>query len=101
MFKSRLQGDTAFAGVSQACGAVLNNEGNALVINHWPEIKGGTFDFNNFSDTFLTLATLASLANQPTTIKNFRHTRKQQTECVLAMATERERRGIKTKPTAT
>ncbi len=95
-----LQGDTAFAGVAQACGAVLNNEGNALVINHWPEIKGGTFDFNNFSDTFLTLATLASLANEPTTIKNIGHTRKQETDRVLAMATELECLGIKTQPTA-
>lgn len=95
-----LQGDTAFAGVAQSCGAVLNNAGNALVINHWPEIKGGTFDFNSFSDTFLTLATLACLANQPTTIKNIGHTRKQETDRVLAMATELERLGIKTRPTA-
>jgi 3-phosphoshikimate 1-carboxyvinyltransferase len=95
-----LQGDTAFAEVAQACGAVLNNEGNALVINHWPEITGGTFDFNNFSDTFLTLATIASLANRPTTIKNIGHTRKQETDRVLAMATELERLGIKTQPTA-
>jgi 3-phosphoshikimate 1-carboxyvinyltransferase len=95
-----LQGDTAFAGVAQSCGAVLNNAGNALVINHWPEINGGTFDFNNFSDTFLTLATLACLANQPTTIKNIGHTRKQETDRVLAMATELERLGIKTQPTA-
>ena len=95
-----LQGDTAFAGVAQACGGILRNEGNALVINHWPEIKGGTFDFNNFSDTFLTLATLASLSDRPTTINNIGHTRKQETDRVLAMATELERLGIKTQPSS-
>jgi cytidylate kinase len=83
-----------------ACGAVLNNDGHALVINHWPEIKGGSFDFNNFSDTFLTLATIASLSDKPTTIKNIGHTRKQETDRVLAMATELERLGIKTHPTS-
>ncbi len=95
-----LQGDTAFASVAQACGGNLNNEGNALVINHWTEIKGGVFDFNNFSDTFLTLATLASLADKPTTINNIGHTRKQETDRVLAIATELERLGIKTQPSA-
>ena len=95
-----LQGDTAFAGVAQACGASLANEGNALVINHWSSLKGGTFDFNNFSDTFLTLASVASLADQPTTINNIGHTRKQETDRVLAMATELERIGIKTSPTS-
>ena len=95
-----LQGDTAFAGVAEACGAVLNNDGHALVINHWPEIKGGSFDFNSFSDTFLTLATIASLSDKPTTIKNIGHTRKQETDRVLAMATELERLGIKTHPSS-
>ena len=95
-----LQGDTAFAGVAEACGAVLKNENNALIGNHWPEINGGTFDFNNFSDTFLTLATIACLAKQPVTINNIGHTRKQETDRVLAMATELQRLGIKTVPSA-
>jgi cytidylate kinase len=95
-----LQGDTAFAKIAESCGAVLTNSNGAVVINHWPQIKGGTFDFNNFSDTFLTLATLATLSNQPTTIKNIGHTRKQETDRVLAMASELERLGIKTSPTA-
>ena len=95
-----LQGDTAFAEVAKICGADLNNDSGALVINDWNDINGGTFDFNNFSDTFLTLATIACLANQPTTIKNIGHTRKQETDRVLAMATELERLGIKTVPSA-
>jgi cytidylate kinase len=95
-----LQGDTAFAGIAQTCGGVLKNEGGALVVNHWPEIRGGTFDFNDFSDTFLTLATVACLANKPTTVNNIGHTRKQETDRVLAMATELERLGIETRPSS-
>jgi 3-phosphoshikimate 1-carboxyvinyltransferase len=95
-----LQGDTAFAKVALSCGADLTNSNGAIIIKQWPEIKGGTFDFNNFSDTFLTLAALASLSNQPTTIYNIGHTRKQETDRVLAMASELERLGIKTSPSA-
>ncbi|MEY4271720.1 MAG: 3-phosphoshikimate 1-carboxyvinyltransferase [Verrucomicrobiota bacterium] len=95
-----LQGDTAFARVAAACGADLAPEGAALRIRAWPAIRGGDFDFNAFSDTFLTLATVATLAEGPTTIRGIAHTRKQETDRVLAMATELERLGQRVTPTA-
>ena len=95
-----LQGDTAFADVARRCGATLTAQGSALVVQTWPDLQGGDFDFNDFSDTFLTLATLAPLASSPTTIRNIGHTRKQETDRVLAMATELERLGVKVVPTA-
>lgn len=95
-----LQGDTAFAKVAKACGASLLPVGGSLVASSWSEVRGGTFDFNAFSDTFLTLATLATLANGPVTINGIAHTRKQETDRVLAMATELERLGIKVIPSA-
>lgn len=95
-----LQGDTAFADVARRCGANLTAQGSALVVQTWPDLQGGDFDFNDFSDTFLTLATLAPLASSPTTIRNIGHTRKQETDRVLAMATELERLGVKVVPTA-
>jgi len=98
--KDGLQGDTAFAAVAGHCGATLTPEGSALVVQSWPDLRGGDFDFNDFSDTFLTLATLAPLASSPTTIRNIGHTRKQETDRVLAMATELERLGVKVVPTA-
>ncbi len=98
--KGGLQGDTAFAEVARRCGANLTPQGSALVVQTWPDLQGGDFDFNDFSDTFLTLATLAPLASSPTTIRNIGHTRKQETDRVLAMATELERLGVKVVPTA-
>ena len=98
--KGALQGDTAFAEVATACGADLISESSALVVKSWPTIKGGIFDFNKFSDTFLTLATLAPLASSPTEIKNIAHTRKQETDRMLAVATELERLGVRVEPSA-
>jgi 3-phosphoshikimate 1-carboxyvinyltransferase len=95
-----LQGDTAFARVATACGADLASEGSALRVRAWPAIRGGDFDFNAFSDTFLTLATVATLADGPTTIRGIAHTRKQETDRVLAMATELERLGQRVVPSA-
>ena len=95
-----LQGDTAFARVAAACGADLAGEGAALRVRAWPAIRGGDFDFNAFSDTFLTLATVATLADGPTTIRGIAHTRKQETDRVLAMATELERLGLRVVPSA-
>ena len=95
-----LQGDTAFAKVAAACGAILRPADGNMVVQTWKNIQGGDFDFNAFSDTFLTLATLATLAAGPVRISGIAHTRKQETDRVLAMATELERLGIRVKPTA-
>jgi len=96
-----LQGDTAFAKVATACGAMLKPANGTLIAESWSAIRGGAFDFNAFSDTFLTLATVATLADGPVKITGIAHTRKQETDRVLAMATELERLGIKVAPTAT
>ncbi|NBV53115.1 MAG: 3-phosphoshikimate 1-carboxyvinyltransferase [Verrucomicrobia bacterium] len=95
-----LQGDTAFAKVAAACGATLKPANGTLVTESWSGILGGDFDFNAFSDTFLTLATIATLAAGPVKIRGIAHTRKQETDRVLAMATELERLGIKVAPSA-
>lgn len=95
-----LQGDTAFAKVAAACGATLKPADGALVADTWAGLRGGDFDFNAFSDTFLTLATIATLAEGPVRIRGIAHTRKQETDRVLAMATELERLGIKVAPNA-
>ncbi|MFM7742395.1 MAG: 3-phosphoshikimate 1-carboxyvinyltransferase [Verrucomicrobiota bacterium] len=95
-----LQGDTAFAQVAAACGATLRPADDSLVVGSWSAITGGDFDFNAFSDTFLTLATIATLADGPVKIRGIAHTRQQETDRVLAMATELARLGIKVSPTA-
>lgn len=95
-----LQGDTAFASVARQCGASLRNDGNASVVESWNGLGGGDFDFNAFSDTFLTLAALAPLLEEPITLRGIGHTRHQETDRVLAMATELERLGVRVEPSA-
>jgi len=95
-----LQGDTAFAEVARRCGASLRHEDGATVVESWPARRGGDFDFNAFSDTFLTLAALAPLLDQPLTLRGIGHTRHQETDRVLAMATELERLGARVEPSA-
>ncbi len=95
-----LQGDTAFARVAERCGARIRTDGPGVVVESWPKVAAGDFDFNAFSDTFLTLATVAALADGPVRIRGIGHTRKQETDRVLAMATELERIGVRVAPTS-
>jgi len=94
-----LQGDVAFARVAAACGADLTATGDATVVADWSARKGGDFDFNAFSDTFLTLAAVAPALGQPVTLRGIGHTRRQETDRVLAMASELERLGVRVDPT--
>jgi 3-phosphoshikimate 1-carboxyvinyltransferase len=93
-----LQGDTAFAEVAKLYGADMDYQGDSARVRSWHNLRGGDFDFNQFSDTFLTLAALAPLADKPTVIRNIAHTRKQETDRLLAMATELNRLGVKVEP---
>ena len=95
-----LQGDTAFAAVAQACGAIIHEETGAIIVRSWSALRGGDFNFNAFSDTFLTLAALAPLFDKPVTLRGIGHTRHQETDRVLAMATELERLGVRVEPSA-
>ena len=56
-------------------------------------LKGGEFDFNPISDTFLTLAALSPLLSSTLKISGIAHTRKQETDRVYAMATELKKLG--------
>ena len=96
-----LQGDTAFAGVLKRMGMTLTETPAGWTVGV-PALapKGRDEDFNAFSDTFLTLAATATLLDGPTTIRGIAHTRKQETDRVLAMCTELERLGQKCSPTA-
>jgi 3-phosphoshikimate 1-carboxyvinyltransferase len=90
-----LQGDLAFAGELARVGLDLRREGNSLVSRKpsGGRLRGGDFDFNLFSDTFLTLAALSPLLEGPTTIRGLTHTRKQETDRVAGMVAELRRLG--------
>ena len=56
-------------------------------------MSGGDYDFNDISDTFLTLAAISPLMRQPITIRGIEHTRNQECDRVSAMATELKKLG--------
>jgi len=58
-----------------------------------PARRGFAADFNDFSDTFLTLAALAPLLDGPTRISGIAHTRKQETDRVAGAARELKKLG--------
>ena len=55
--------------------------------------RGVTANFNDFSDTFLSLAAIAPLLDGPTKISGIAHTRKQETDRVAGMARELRKLG--------
>jgi 5-enolpyruvylshikimate-3-phosphate synthase len=65
-----------------------------------PTPNGWIFDFNAISDTFLTLAALAPLLASPLTIRGVAHARRQETDRLLAVATELEKLGQRVAPSA-
>ncbi len=85
-----LQGDLRFASVLESAGMTIRAGGDGMRAESPPSSprRGGNWDFREFSDTFLTLAAVAPLLDGPTRISGIAHTRKQETDRIVAMATE-------------
>ena len=90
-----LQGDIQFAAVLRAAGAEIAETSRSLEASYarGDPRRGVERDFNEFSDTFLTLAALAPLLDGPTRITGIAHTRKQETDRVAGMARELRKLG--------
>ncbi|MFP6854271.1 MAG: hypothetical protein VB980_00700, partial [Opitutales bacterium] len=89
-----LQGDLGFHHVLNDLGLVTSFDSDSLRIEAKSKsCKGGTFNFNDISDTFLTLAALAPLLPEPVKITGIAHTRKQETDRVSACANELRKLG--------
>ncbi|MGC9452328.1 MAG: 3-phosphoshikimate 1-carboxyvinyltransferase [Oceanipulchritudo sp.] len=90
-----LQGDRAYAGILKRLGLSVRQEtqGWRVEAGTFPAVPGGSFDFEEFSDTFLTFAALAPLLPFPVRVTGIGHTRHQETDRVRAMATELRRVG--------
>ncbi|WP_438482469.1 3-phosphoshikimate 1-carboxyvinyltransferase [Oleiharenicola lentus] len=80
-----LQGDAAFFRLLAAKNLIATSGKTA---SHGSSREGVTADFNDFSDTFLSLAAIAPLLDGPTKISGIAHTRKQETDRVAGMARE-------------
>jgi 3-phosphoshikimate 1-carboxyvinyltransferase len=87
-----LQGDARFITVLEQVGlraTQLNHHaGMEAWMFHGSPRRGISHDFNQFSDTFLTLAAMAPLLTGPTRITGLAHTRKQETDRVAGAARE-------------
>ncbi len=85
-----LQGDTQFIDVLKRVGLIATKTGVGLDVSSPPlsPRMGVDQNFNEFSDTFLTLAAIAPLLSGPTRITGIAHSRKQETDRVSGMARE-------------
>ena len=92
-----LQGDARFASVLERTGLTLAAAENAAGLEASFQAgltgRGVTADFNDFSDTFLTLAAIAPLLSRPTRITGIAHTRRQETDRVAGAARELRKLG--------
>jgi 3-phosphoshikimate 1-carboxyvinyltransferase len=80
-----LQGDVQFYHLLNARGLIRSAGRN---VAGGLSRQGVIANFNDFSDTFLSLAALAPLLDGPTKIAGIAHTRKQETDRVAGMARE-------------
>ena len=85
-----LQGDIEFYRLLAARGLIRCT---GRTVAHAPVRSGVIANFNDFSDTFLSLAALAPLLSGPTKIAGIAHTRKQETDRVAGMARELQKLG--------
>jgi 3-phosphoshikimate 1-carboxyvinyltransferase len=90
-----LQGDTQFVEVMKRVGLAAATSPRGLEISFaaCSPRTGVAENFNEFSDTFLTLAAISPLLAGPTTITGIAHSRKQETDRVAGMVHELRRLG--------
>ena len=88
--ENMLQGDVKYAQILKENGAeILRGSTGYISRNHGNnKLNGGEYNFNDISDTFLTLAAISPLMRNPLTIRGIEHTRNQECDRVDAMAKE-------------
>ena len=94
VWENMLQGDAKYANVLSMLGGLITKGSEGLISS----IKNSSkeeFNFNDISDTFLTLAAISPLLKNPLKITGISHTRLQETDRVNAMATELKKLGQK------
>ncbi len=90
--RKSLQGDVAFVDVLGRMGCRVE-ECEAGITVHGGPLKGVDVDMNAISDTVMTLAAVALVADGPTTIRNVAHIRHKETDRIAALATELRKLG--------
>ncbi|HEY6728196.1 MAG TPA: 3-phosphoshikimate 1-carboxyvinyltransferase [Polyangiaceae bacterium] len=88
-----LQGDYGFCEVLEQAGAVVERSPTTTSVRAGARHRGVDVDMHHISDTVMTLAALAPLADGPTTIRNVANIRIKETDRLLATVNELERLG--------
>ena len=88
MKEQMLQGDIGYCQVLIDMGAKIHFEEDGVCSKFNGPLSGGSFNFVDISDTFLTLAAISPLLSSPLEIYGIEHTRKQETDRVSAMCKE-------------
>ena len=94
------QGDLRFAGVLRDMGCNVEIRPECVEVIGPDRLRGVEVDMNAFSDTMITLAAISPFAEGPITITNVGHTRLQETDRLLAVASELAHLGIETQITS-
>jgi 3-phosphoshikimate 1-carboxyvinyltransferase len=82
-----LQGDLRFAEVLRLTGAQVEIGADATTVIGTGRLRGGfEVDMGDISDTFMTLAAIAPLADGPVTIRGIGHARLKESDRIAAMA---------------
>lgn len=89
------QGDIDFSYIVEKIGLTIRKTPTYWSVERAknPSMQVAETDFNDISDTFLTLAAIAPLLKTPTSVKGIAHTRLQETDRPFAVATELKKLG--------
>ncbi len=88
-----LQGDTRFIDILSTMGALVEVRQGATRVTGTDRLVGVDVDLHHISDTVMTLAAIAPLANGPPTIRNVANIRLKETDRLHAIVTELGRLG--------
>lgn len=95
--RGSLQGDLRFTEVLERAGAHVERTQEATTVTGTGALRGGfTVDMGEISDTFMTLAAIAPLADGPITIRGIAHARLKESDRIAAVAENLRALGIRT-----
>lgn len=93
LINANLQGDYRFVDILTQMGANVSATNGATMISAASQLHGVDVDMHHISDTVMTLAAIAPLADSPTTIRNVANIRLKETDRLAAIVTELQRLG--------
>ncbi|MET9854990.1 3-phosphoshikimate 1-carboxyvinyltransferase [Streptomyces sp. NPDC006450] len=95
--RGSLQGDLGFVDVLRTAGAEVEVGDHATTVTGTGRLRGGfEVDMGAISDTFMTLAAIAPLADAPVTIRGIGHARLKESDRIAAVALNLSACGVRT-----